>query len=174
MFRLLLLIWFVNSHNPGLVHDWKVYDGHAYAFIDQSATWDDASDLCSSLYMDMATPTSDAELEFLEEAVYNGEDDVGNLNSWFWIGAYNEHVDSKVTAYQAARGWYWARWAWDNGETWSYQDFDGEQESGNWGYDNYGAALVVTDFDSAASSTYNASWRIAPANNSYKVVCESR
>jgi len=174
MVHLFFLIWSINHLNPGLVDDWQIHDGHAYAFIDQSMSWDDAADLCNSLKMDMATPTSMDEQLFLQEAVYNGDDGVGALNSWFWIGAYNEYVDSTVSAWDAARGYYWARWNWENGETWSFQDFDGEKVIGPWGYDNHGAALMVTDYDTASTTRWGATWRIAPANNAYKVVCESR
>lgn len=164
----------IDLFNPGLVSDWEFRQGQGYAFIDQSMSWEDAADLCDSLKLDMVTPTSESELRWLVEAVYNGADNNGNLNSWFWIGAYNTEIDSSVSAFQGARGWYWAQWEWDNGETWSYQDFDGVKESGSWGYDNYGAAIVVTDFDTAEATRWDSHWRIAPANNSYKVVCETR
>ena len=107
------------------------------------------------------------------EAVYNGDDNQGIFNSWFWIGAYNEAIDSKVSAFRGARGYYFGQWRFTSGETFGpYQDFDGLKESNDWGYDNFGAAIVVTDFDSADRAVYEANWRIAPATNNYKVVCE--
>ena len=65
-------------------------------------------------------------------------------------------------------------WTWDNGEAWGFQDFDGQMESGDWGYDTFGAAIVMTDIDTALSTRWDAYWRIAPASHSYKVVCETR
>jgi len=169
-----LMAFLISAHNPGLVSEWRFHGGHGYAFIDRSVDFDDAADLCDSVSMDMVTPTSETEFRWLVEAAYNGADNDGALNTWFWIGAYNPEIDSTVTAWQGARGWYWAQWEWENGETWNYQDFDGVKESGAWGYDNHGAAIVVTDFTTAESTRWDSHWRIAPANNAYKVVCETR
>lgn len=165
---------FISIFHPGLVTEWQFHDGHGYAFIDQSTTWSNAVDTCDAIGLDLVTPTSFPELYFLVEAAFNGEDGVGALNSWFWIGASNPYVDSSVGPLRAARGWYWARWTWDNGEAWGFQDFDGQMESGDWGYDTFGAAIVMTDIDTALSTRWDAYWRIAPASHSYKVVCETR
>ncbi len=168
-----LIAWFVNLFHPGVVDEWQFDSGKGYAFIDTSMPWEDAADTCNDLGLDMVTPTSHSELGFLVEAAYNGKDNKGALNSWFWIGAYNTEVDSSVSAWQVSRGYYWNQWNWENGESWGYHDFDGQMESGGWGYDNHGAAIVITDIGTAASTRWGSYWRVAPANNYYKVVCET-
>ena len=173
----LALAWWialVDAANPGLVAGWATFGDHAYALIDVSSTFDETVDLCDAIGMDVVAVTSEKELQFLLEAVYNGVDDEGTLNSWFWIGAYNGDVTGRTSAWSAAMGRASDGWEWDNGEKWSYQNFDGVMISDSYNYDHHGAALVVTDLDSAALTRWGQHWRISPANYYYKVVCETR
>ncbi len=173
---LALALWMaaVDAANPGLVAAWAEYGGHAYAFIDVSTTYDEAVETCDDLAMDIVAATSEKELLFLVEAVYNGSDDEGTLNSWFWLGAYNGDVTGRTSAWSAAMGRASVGWEWENGDKWSYQNFDGVMILDGYNYDHHGAAIVVTDLDSAALTRWGQHWRISPANYYYKVVCETR
>lgn len=150
------------------------YNGHDYAFMDHSATFDQAQEDCEDLGMDLVTLNSYAEQDWLIERTFLSTPDnahAGYLNNWIWIGAYNDDVDGDMDVYDAMND---EGWQWISGQRFRGSDFDGSMDLGAWNYDNHGAAVTITGPYTTGPFGTGHEWRISPADYYRAFVCESR
>ena len=159
---------------PSTVVAFDTYDGHDYAFVADSLSFDDAQDVCLDLDMDLVTLNSFAEQDWVIERTFEAtpdNDHAGYLNTWIWIGAYNDDIDGSDDVYSAMAN---PDWTWISGESSSVSDFDGSMDTDSWGYDNHGAAITITGPYTTGPFGSGHEWRISPANHHRAFVCESR
>lgn len=96
----------------------------------------------------MATISTPQENRWLWEAAYNGADNIGILNSWFWIGMTYESFT----------------YTWVNGELPAFFVFGSNPADPAAEYGTY------VPWNPPATQ---GQWALAPFNNSLKAVCES-
>ncbi len=150
------------------------YGGHTYAFVSDSLDFDGAQGACDRMGMDLVTINSLAEQAWLVERTFVATPAnayAGYLNTWIWIGAYNNNVDSTFDVYDAIND---SGWEWVSGEVSSVRDFDGSMVVDGWNYDNYGAAVTITGPWTTGPFGVGHEWQIAPASYHRAFVCESR
>ncbi len=150
------------------------YGGHTYAFVSDSNTFDGAQEACEDMGMDLVTFNSFAEQDWVIERTFLATPSnaySGYLNTWIWVGAYNENVDSSYTVYDAIND---DGWQWISGDAMTFTDFDGVYDYEAWNLDNYGAAVTVTGPYTAGPFGSGHEWQISPASYYRAFVCESR
>jgi len=122
--------------------------GKAYMFVRNSLPFWDAVDYCERYGYDLASIGTPQENRWLWEAAYNGSDNIGILNSWFWIGMTYEGFT----------------YTWVNGEIPAYFVFGSNPP------DPRGAYGTYVPWNPAP---LNGQWALAPFQDSLKAVCES-
>jgi hypothetical protein len=150
------------------------YRGHTYAFVSDSKTFDDAQDDCDAMGMDLVSINSAAEQAWLIERTFVATPSnayAGHLNTWIWVGAYNDSVDSSYDVYDAIND---GDWQWYSGDAMSFTDFDGSMDHDAWNLDHYGAAITITGPYTTGAFGPGHEWRISPASYHRAFVCESR
>ncbi len=152
----------------------ETYDGHTYAFVSDSMTFDDAQDTCDAMHMDLVTLNSLAEQDWVIERTFLSTPSnayAGHHNTWIWVGAYNDSVDGSDDVYDAIND---PDWEWISGESSTMSDFDGSMDTDPWNYDNYGAAVTITGPYTTGPFGSGHEWRVSPASYHRAFVCESR
>jgi hypothetical protein len=155
----------------GTIH-YDTYNGRDYAFVTSQDDFDGAQAACEAIGMDLVSLNTFAEQDWVIERAFEATPDnahAGYINSWIWVGAVNNNVDSSYDVYDAIND---SGWEWVSGHLMTITDFDGSMDYDAWNLDNHGAAVTITGPWTEGAFGPGHEWRISPASYSRAYVCE--